>query len=288
MVKRSARAGVEDRWHRPPRRGEQVPYPTDHPSSGSWCMDPKHGTPGTQVTTARHGQGKRWMARWVDHDGNERTKAFDRKAEAQNHIGSVTTALSTGTYADPKRASVTFGVVAEQWFTVKAQNRSALRRLKPKTLVGYRRLLDVVVLPKWRDVKLKDIDHDATQAWVWWLATDPAARQRAPAVDGDAHADRVLRVLGIRAGLLAHHRQRRRHGLDRVIFLGERRTEDRQDRVADELVERAVVLEDYFAHPAEEIVRDRLYIGGAWVEPADGRQTRRGRLRARTYRLLEA
>jgi hypothetical protein len=118
------------------------------------------------------------MARWVDHDGNERTKAFDRKAEAQNHIGAVTTALRTGTYADPKRASVSFGAVAEEWFTVKGQSRSALNRLKPKTLVGYRRLLDIVVLPKWRDVKLKDIDHDAIQAWVWWLATDPGARQR--------------------------------------------------------------------------------------------------------------
>jgi integrase len=40
--------------------------------------------------------------------------------------------------------------------------------------------LNVVVLPKWREVKLKDIDHDAIQAWVWWLATDPAARQRPP------------------------------------------------------------------------------------------------------------
>jgi integrase len=150
-------------------------------------MDPKHATPGTQVTTARHGQGKRWMARWVDHGGNERTKAFDRKAEAQNHIGAVTTALTTGTYADPKRASVSFGVVAEQWFSVKAQNRSALNRLKRKTLVGYRRLLDLVVLPKWGEVKLKDIDHDAIQAWVWWLATDPAARQRPPkrTEDGD-------------------------------------------------------------------------------------------------------
>ncbi len=150
-------------------------------------MDSRHGRPGTQVTTARHGQGRRWMARWVDHDGNERTKAFERKAEAQNHIGAVTTALTTGTYADPKRASVSFGVVAEEWFTVKAQNRSALNRLKRKTLVGYRRLLDVVVLPKWRDVKLKDIDHDAIQAWVWWLATDPAARQRPPkrTEDGD-------------------------------------------------------------------------------------------------------
>jgi len=143
-------------------------------------MNSKHGTAGTQVTGARHGQGKRWMARWVDHDGNERSKTFDRKAEAQNHIGAVTTALSTGTYADPKRASVSFRVVAEEWFTIKAQNRSALKRLKPKTLVGYRRLLDVVVLPKWGQIKLKDIDHDAIQAWVWWLATDPAARQRPP------------------------------------------------------------------------------------------------------------
>ena len=141
-------------------------------------MNSKHGTASAQVTTARHGQGKRWMARWVDHDGNERSKAFDRKAEAQNHIGAVTTALTTGAYADPKRASVTFRVVAEEWFAIKAQNRSALKQLKPKTLVGYRRLLDVVVLPKWGEIKLKDIDHDAIQAWVWWLATDPGARQR--------------------------------------------------------------------------------------------------------------
>jgi hypothetical protein len=153
-------------------------------------MDSKHGSVGTQVTTARHGQGSRWMARWVDHEGNERSKAFDCKAEAQNHIGAVTSALTTGTYADPKRASVSFGVVAEEWFTVKAQNRSALKRLKRKTVVGYRRLLDVVVLPKWGDIKLKDVEHDAIQAWVWWLATDPAARRRPPKLtdDGDTPA----------------------------------------------------------------------------------------------------
>jgi hypothetical protein len=29
---------------------------------------------------------------WVDPEGNERSKAFDRKAEAQNHIGAVTSA----------------------------------------------------------------------------------------------------------------------------------------------------------------------------------------------------
>jgi hypothetical protein len=50
--------------------------------------------------------------------------------------------------------------------------------LTPKTIVGYRSLLDVVVLPRRGDVKLKDIDHAAIQAWVSWLTNDPAARQR--------------------------------------------------------------------------------------------------------------
>jgi hypothetical protein len=103
-------------------------------------MDAKHGNPATLVTTARHGQGKRWLARWVDHYGDERSKAFDRKAEAQQHITAVTAALTTGTYADPRRGTVTFGTVAEPWFNSKSG-------LKAKTRAGYRSLLDVVVPP---------------------------------------------------------------------------------------------------------------------------------------------
>src|ERR1700682_2073340 len=100
-MKRGTRAGVEDRWHRSPRQGEQVPWPADEPGPGVWCTDPRHGKAGTLVTTTRHGQGRRWQARWVDHDGNERSKAFDRKADAQNHLAVVTGAITTGTYADP-------------------------------------------------------------------------------------------------------------------------------------------------------------------------------------------
>ena len=105
MLKRTSRAGVEDRWQRPPRKHERVPYTADNPGAGSWCINPKHGQPATLVTTARHGQGKRWLARWVDHDGNERSKAFDRKAEAQRHITDITAALTTGSYADPPAGS---------------------------------------------------------------------------------------------------------------------------------------------------------------------------------------
>ena len=44
----------------------------------------------------------------VDHDGQERSNAFDRKADADRHKVELTTALTTGTYADPKRGAVTF------------------------------------------------------------------------------------------------------------------------------------------------------------------------------------
>src|ERR1700738_516175 len=135
MLKRSSRAGVEDRWHHPPRRGEQVPFPADHsadlPGTGAFCMDPKHGTPDTQMMTVRHGKGKRWLTRWTDHDGETRSQSYDRKADAQRHRVEVTTALTTGTYADPKRGAVTFATVAEPWFDSKSG-------LKPKTRAGYR------------------------------------------------------------------------------------------------------------------------------------------------------
>ncbi len=170
-MKRSARAGVEDRWHRGPRRDEQVPWPADDPRPGCWCTDSKHGEPGALITTARHGQGLRWLARWVDHEGNERSKAFGRKAEAQAHINGITAALTTGTYADPKRGAVLFRAVAENWFASKGS-------LKEKTRAGYRSLLDVIVLPQWGDVRLSDVSHAEIQAWVNKLSSDPGSRQR--------------------------------------------------------------------------------------------------------------
>jgi integrase len=172
--KRSVRAGKEDRWHRDARRGELVHFPADQSAGPVWCMDTRHGTPGTQVCTLKHGQGKRWLARWVDHDGQERTKSFDKTAEAQRHVQAMTTALSTGTYSDPQRSAVAFGTIAETWLKGKeAANRA------PKTVAGYRELLDNVILPKWGDYRLRDINHEVLQTWMSWLSTDPAARKHA-------------------------------------------------------------------------------------------------------------
>jgi integrase len=170
MQKRSSRVGVEDRWHRSARRDEQVHYPADG-GAPTWCMDPKHGTQGSLVCTARHGQGKRWLARWVDDDGQERARSFDRKSQAQAHIAEITTRLTSGSYADPHRGAITFETVATDWLASKVN-------LKPKTTAGYQSILQTVVLPKWGEVKLKDLDHAGIQQWVSWLARNPAARTR--------------------------------------------------------------------------------------------------------------
>jgi integrase len=162
---------VIDLWHRPARQGETVHYPADQADGAVWCMDKTHfRTPGTMVCSTRHGKGKRWRAYWIGDDGEPRTLAFDNKAGAQNYLDGITTQLNTGTYADPRRSAVTFGVIAEAWIATKAKRA-------PKTVGDYRGLLDVVLLPKWRDEPLRDITHERIQAWVTWLATDPAARR---------------------------------------------------------------------------------------------------------------
>jgi integrase len=137
-----------------------------------WCTDPRHGAPGTQVCTGRHGQGQRWQARWVG-EGLERSKSFAKKADAERHVRGVVADLETGTYSDPQRSAVTFGTVAESWIKTKeAANRA------PKTIGGYRGLLEVVILPKWHDERLRDVTHERLQDWITWLSADPSARQR--------------------------------------------------------------------------------------------------------------
>lgn len=132
-------------------------------------MDPRHGDVGAQICTVRHGKGTRWLARWVDRDGQERTKAFERKAAAAASIQQIASDLHVGTYVDAKSAAVPFGTMAEEWLQSKT-------RLKPSTRVSYRSLLDTVILPRWKDVRLADMTHADIQEWVTWMTASRDAR----------------------------------------------------------------------------------------------------------------
>lgn len=119
--------------------------------------------------SAVYGRVSRWRVRWVDATGVERTKSFQRKPDAQAYLNGLTADLQRGEYVDPRKSSETFGSVAEHWFATK-QHR------KPKTVAGYRSLLDTVVLPKWEGVPLKRLDYESYSTWLGALSVDGGQR----------------------------------------------------------------------------------------------------------------
>lgn len=147
-MKRNRRASVEDRWTK-----------TVHDPDGS----------ANTVPSASHGKGSRWRARYVDDQGREHAKGFSRKVDAQAWLNGQVSDQVTGTWTDPKLSGVTFGVIAERWIQTKATRA-------PKTVAGYRSLLDVVVLPRWRDVPLRDVSFEDLQQWVSGLSVNGSTR----------------------------------------------------------------------------------------------------------------
>lgn len=124
-----------------------------------------------QERSAVYGNVKRWRVRWVDESGNERTKVFERKPDAQNFLNGLTADVQRGEYIDPRKSSESFDSVAEQWFLTKQGARR-----KPKTLAGYRSLLDTLVLPRWGGVPLKSINYEQYSTWLASLAVDGSQR----------------------------------------------------------------------------------------------------------------
>ncbi|GAA1177849.1 tyrosine-type recombinase/integrase [Nesterenkonia xinjiangensis] len=150
--RRNRRAGVEDLWRL---------------SDGS--------------PSKRDGQGLRWRARWVDPSGRERTKAFGRKVDAQRHVDSVTTALTTSTYVDPSAGRSTVGAAVRRYldgFTG-----------KPKTVSSYESVARSRIMPRWADVPLDAVIPSDISAWLADMQRGPEAVSAARA----RHAGLLLR-----------------------------------------------------------------------------------------------
>lgn len=117
--KRAHRSGVEDRWH---RRGTGAP-----------CTNPKHGKLGTLVQSAKHGDGKRWRARFVNPSGREVEQSFHVKAEATAWITGQTADIAKGSYVAPKDAVMTFDAWAERWLAGYSASRRQSSARQAKT-----------------------------------------------------------------------------------------------------------------------------------------------------------
>ncbi len=136
---RGRRAGVEDRWTK--------------------TIRDEHGNQ-QKVPSARHGKGMRWLARYVDDEGCEHSKAVGRKADAQGWLDTeVTARLVTGTYVAPKAGLVTVGEIYAAWSGTTAH-------LSVKTVAVRRGAWANRVAPRWGNVALVDVKPSGIKAWV--------------------------------------------------------------------------------------------------------------------------
>jgi integrase len=109
---------------------------------------------------------RRWQARYRDPDGNERTKTFRRKADAQRWLDENTADMLTGRYVDPAAGRVTFREYAECW--------RASQPHRPSTAALYERLLRLHVYPTLGARRLSSMKRSDIQGWVSKLSGELA------------------------------------------------------------------------------------------------------------------
>ena len=63
----------------------------------------------------RRGTGRRWRARYLTPDGDERSRSFDRKIDAERFLAEVEHSKNAGTYRDPDAGRVTLRKYATSW-----------------------------------------------------------------------------------------------------------------------------------------------------------------------------
>jgi integrase len=111
------------------------------------------------------GVGKRWRGWYVGDDGKTRTERFRTEAGAEAWTNAERGKVVTNQWVSPDLGADAFANVAEQWFRIKAH-------CKPKTVAGYRSILDTLVLPRWGEMPLKAITYGELSAWLSGLSVD--------------------------------------------------------------------------------------------------------------------
>lgn len=109
----------------------------------------------------------RWYARYRDPTGQQRTKTFDRKVDAERYLTATESSKMMGSYVDPAMARLTVGALSEQWL-------AGQQHLKPSTRERYAGILRSRITPRWGTTKLADVTHGDVQTWVSAMAVASA------------------------------------------------------------------------------------------------------------------
>ena len=108
-------------------------------------------------------RGHSWRARYYGPDGRERSKSFKRKGDAERWLSQQRSFIVQGDWTDPALGRITFGDYVNAWLDSRTD-------LKPKTRHQYRFLLDLHILPTWRNVPLAKLTFEGLSQWAARLA----------------------------------------------------------------------------------------------------------------------
>lgn len=132
----------------------------------------KRGKPKKKVITNNTAEKVRYRARYRKPGPKPRKEAyalFATREEAEAWVRDELSAMYNNEWTDPEKGKQKFGDFYETWFKWWEQNKNP----KPKTVLGYRELLDYLILPTFRDMPLVKIDVEAVDNWLTELAGKP-------------------------------------------------------------------------------------------------------------------
>ena len=113
----------------------------------------------------------RWYARYRTPDGQQRTRTFARKVDADHFLVEIEASKQRGSFVDPRRASPTVGDWADDWLAAQAD-------LSPTTRNRYEGIITRHIRPRWGRVRLGDVTHAQVQRWLTGIHLAPASVRR--------------------------------------------------------------------------------------------------------------
>ena len=151
----------------------------ESPGTGSvtdmW-MD-RHGKPKAAATGAfaagtsgkPQGRGKRWRAYYVGSNGIRKYQSFALKDEAEAWVKNRCAEVNEGRWVNPSMGKNSFGEIAQRWLATQAPVQGTDGRwsgpIQPKTYADYEGLLRLLVIPKWGQVPIREIDYVGLTDW---------------------------------------------------------------------------------------------------------------------------
>lgn len=107
----------------------------------------------------------RWRARYRGPDGVERSRTFERKADAERWLAATEVAKAEGSWVDPRAGRCAFADWAQQW-------QSGLVDLRPATRDRDLRILHVHLVPHFGSMALIKINATAVSRFIGGLLED--------------------------------------------------------------------------------------------------------------------